>query len=475
MVLPPQFDQPPGEFAKRIDSAIDVGQNRLFRVLWFILPPQSIARDIRFQALVVSRFLCELSLQALLFSALIFSAQNGGTDGDAAFIGVSFLIPGVLLGLWGGAVADAFPKQAVLVAGYVAMGGLCLLLPLIFGMTSTTLLAALFTVRILHQVTQPAEASAAPLVADSEELASANSFLHLSSSAGEVLGKALLAPIMVSIWGITPVGVLAGVLFVLSGIRVAKFKPTQPLSAPGTTTTPKDRFSRTSLQISENEKPRLRHVLVWLLSEKETFIMLLLAAMASTIGVVLTVLAPRYVLAILNISPQYAFYVFAPAAVGFGFGMLAVPFLINNTSEKIAGFIGFVLVAVSVSLIGQIEPVSQFLRPLLLLDLANINDLTQAAGMLSFFTGLGITLAAAATQTYIGKYVPYTIHGRVFALLGVLKDGLAIPQLVAIGVITDLIGVATVLTVAPFGIIFIAGGLLLLSSRYGRESPRAEQ
>ena len=27
MVLPPQFDQPPGEFAKRIDSAIDVGQN----------------------------------------------------------------------------------------------------------------------------------------------------------------------------------------------------------------------------------------------------------------------------------------------------------------------------------------------------------------------------------------------------------------------------------------------------------------
>ena len=95
--------------------------------------------------------------------------------------------------------------------------------------------------------------------------------------------------------------------------------------------------------------------------------------------------------------------------------------------------------------------------------------------MLSFFTGLGITLAAAATQTYIGKYVPYTIHGRVFALLGVLKDGLAIPQLVAIGVITDLIGVATVLTVAPFGIIFIAGGLLLLSSRYGRESPRAEQ
>ena len=155
--------------------------------------------------------------------------------------------------------------------------------------------------------------------------------------------------------------------------------------------------------------------------------------------------------------------------------MLAVPFLINNTSEKIAGFIGFVLVAVSVSLIGQIEPVSQFLRPLLLLDLANINDLTQAAGMLSFFTGLGITLAAAATQTYIGKYVPYTIHGRVFALLGVLKDGLAIPQLVAIGVITDLIGVATVLTVAPFGIIFIAGGLLLLSSRYGHESPRAEQ
>ena len=30
-------------------------------------------------------------------------------------------------------------------------------------------------------------------------------------------------------------------------------------------------------------------------------------------------------------------------------------------------------------------------------------------------------IAAAATQTYIGKYVPVPIHGRVFAILGALN------------------------------------------------------
>ena len=73
-------------------------------------------------------------------------------------------------------------------------------------------------------------------------------------------------------------------------------------------------------------------------------------------------------------------------------------------------------------------------------------------------------------QTYIGKFVPVVIHGRIFALLGVLKDGLAIPQLIAISILADFIGVENVLTFAPIAILLIASALLFTTrqNQYGR-------
>ena len=67
--------------------------------------------------------------------------------------------------------------------------------------------------------------------------------------------------------------------------------------------------------------------------------------------------------------------------------------------------------------------------------------------------------AAAATQTYIGKFVPVTIHGRVFAILGALKDGLAIPPLLVLGAISSITGVGMVITLAPLALVVVAYGV----------------
>ena len=67
MALPPEFDQPAGSGLRKVDQAIDRGQSRVFRVLWFMVPSGSIVRNPNFQALIASRFLSDLALQALLF------------------------------------------------------------------------------------------------------------------------------------------------------------------------------------------------------------------------------------------------------------------------------------------------------------------------------------------------------------------------------------------------------------------------
>src|SRR5690606_11536738 len=99
---------------------------------------------------------------------------------------------GVALGLWGGALADALPKRVALALAYLGMAVACFAVAWGTATGFWSLVVVLFIVRALHQVSQPSEASAVPMVADAAELASANSVMSLASSAGEVTGKAVL-------------------------------------------------------------------------------------------------------------------------------------------------------------------------------------------------------------------------------------------------------------------------------------------
>src|SRR5690606_32987468 len=87
MALPPQFDEPAGHGLRRLDRVIDRGQHHIFRVLWFRLPPGSVAWNVNFQALLASRFLSDIAIQLLLYGALIASARGGGSAFEAALIG----------------------------------------------------------------------------------------------------------------------------------------------------------------------------------------------------------------------------------------------------------------------------------------------------------------------------------------------------------------------------------------------------
>jgi MFS family permease len=464
MALPPEFDQPAGYGIRRLDQAIDRGQASVFRWMWFMVPPSSIARNPSFQALLASRFLSDLALQALLFGVLIASARGGGSAFEAAMIGVAFLVPGVALGLFGGAVADALPKRFALGVAYLTMGVLCLSLPLWLDFELRGMLVVLFAVRVLHQVSQPAEASAVPMVATHEELASANSFLSLMSSGGEVVGKALLAPLIVTAFGIKPVVVVAGLLFMLSATRVIAFRVGHHAIDEPDLLGPMGEVIEVAPEPDEDDgHPRMtstRDALRWLINEPAAFWMLAMAAMASTTNVVLGVLGPQYVRDVLNVMPEKTFYVFAPASLGLIAALILAPILIRIFRERIVAAVGFLLVALGLSLLGTIDiVVGRFADSVLIIGIPGVGERVEMAAVISTLLGLGMTLAAAATQTYIGKYVPSEVHGRIFALLGAMKDGLSIPVLLSMGAVAGWIGVDNVLLISPIVLLVTAFAL----------------
>lgn len=481
MTLPPEFDEPAGRTIRReiarTAAGLDAGQRRVFRVLWFMVPPGSVVWNVQFQALLASRFLSDVALQALLYSVLIDRARSGGGAVDAALIGVAFLLPGVVLGMYGGAVADALPKRAALAGAYVTMGALAFLIPGLFGTELLPLLAVLFAVRVAYQVSQPSEASTLPLVATESELASATSFLAFVSSAGEVVGKALLAPVIVVLWGVRVVTVVASLLFLLSATRVLDLRLGSAPSRrgaggegarPGRLSARAEvgRYARAGQSLLLTMHGATREMLPWLAGQPAVLWTLLLAAMASTVSVAVGILGPQYTSEVLGVDPENALYVFAPAALGLVVALAVAPLAIRLVGERISAVAGFASAAAGMAALGAVGAVTERVGGLVV-DIPGVPDEVEIAALLSIPLGFGLTLAAASAQTYVSKYVPPAIQGRTFALLGVLKDGLAGAALLLLGVVADAVGTARVLTIAPIALVALAWAVTWIAGRFG--------
>src|SRR5581483_7779584 len=78
----------------------------------------------------------------------------------------------------------------------------------------------LFAVNTLGQVSGPTEQTVVPLVASDNQLASAASLIGLASAVGTAFGAALLAPVLLRLFGVTVVLYAAGIFLLVAATRV---------------------------------------------------------------------------------------------------------------------------------------------------------------------------------------------------------------------------------------------------------------
>src|SRR5712692_9688180 len=202
------------------DRVLDEAQANVFRILWFFLPEPSIARNLRFQHLLASRFLSDAGQQSLVFGSLVAVARRGGSALEVALVGAAALLPPALLGLYGGEVADALPKRTALAGAYTLQALLCFTMPTVLGTNLPVVLALILAVNTMGQVSGPTESAVLPLVASEEELASAASMINLAAAAGAAFGTALLAPVLVKAFSVRLVLYVAGAMLLIAASRI---------------------------------------------------------------------------------------------------------------------------------------------------------------------------------------------------------------------------------------------------------------
>ncbi len=405
------------------DKALDQTQAQVFRLLWLFLPEPSVARDVRFQHLLVSRFFSEAGQQTLTFGALVSVARGGGSAFEVALIGVAGLLPPAVVGLYGGVVADALPKRLALAFAYLGQALLCFSVPFFFDTSDLAVMfLLLLAVSSLAQVSTPTESSVLPLVANDEELATAASLINFSVVAGQGAATGLFAPVLVKAVGVDTAIYLAGGLLLLSATRV--------FDLPVGDKDWQKRFP--PLRV------RARHAVRWLIAHPAVGSMIVLSVMAGIVNTVLITLAPRYVVAVLDTDPTNTAYVFAPGALGVAFALGVAPFAIHRAGERATSIAALFVSAVALFMLGIVEQVGSavdVVNPLHASTWLGIemNRDMRTAGLLAVPLSFGVSLTATSVQTYVNRRVPIAYQGRTFAIQSALRSGAAIPPLLTMG------------------------------------------
>ncbi|MBI5949949.1 MAG: MFS transporter [Chloroflexi bacterium] len=441
------------QLLRRGNAMRDRGETQVFRLLWVFLSETSVGRTPRFQHLMVSRFFSDAAQESLTYGALVAVVQRGGHPAEVALVGVSRLLPPALFGLYGGAVADATLKRVALGLGYALQALLCFVVPSFFGTGVLDVMFLLFAVHTLGQLSGPAESSIVPFVTTEDQFASATSLLHLVSAVGTSFGTALLAPILVSAFGIEPLMYVAGVMLLLASTRVFRM-----------TTTEKGRA------FSPRRRRSVRGAIAWVAGEPAVATMIAVAVVAGTANTVVSMMGPSYVSEVLHQNAANSVYVFAPSAVGLLLAVVLLPAAVKLLGERRGAMIGLSLVAASLIALGRIDNATDLFEPINPVRLFDtfglaVDDRLGATALVAIVLGFGGALTSGCVQTYINRRVPRSYQSRTFAMQSSLRNGVAIAPLLGMGAAASAFGVERVFVVLPFILVAAAVGLLQVSSR----------
>jgi MFS family permease len=428
-----------------------------------------IAREPGVQELVLARAASKLGIATLSYGGMVYLAREGASDITVVLVSASGYLAALLFGLQGGTLADILPKRWALAIGLGLQALLCFLTPTFVGTDVLPLIALLFLVSAISQVTTPAMKSAVTLVTTMAEVVAVSALIGLIGSLGSAVGSTFLAPLLIRYSGIRAVMYVAGLVLGVAAIRAL-------------------RLPDESERVRPNQEGLFRESFVtpkrmaqWAASSPGVASMVLVGGLVVALFEAINSLLPVYVREVLHADPALSVYIFAPAGVGFLIGTVLSPLLIRLIGERWVAAISLLCIAGGAILFGTVHRVAPTLAPYSPLRIVepfgvDLSDAILAAGFIVIPTNFGSTAAAASVQAFINKFVPLERQGRTFGMQEVIEQAVTIIALISLGGISSLAGAQVVYLVSPFIVIMVGVWFVRYSYRVvGENQPERRQ
>ncbi len=308
----------------------------------------------------------------------------------------------------------------------------------------------------------PAEGAIIPGLVSEEELLPALSLYNLTLNLSQALGLLLLGPLMLNL--------LPSLTFSIGGHRVI-FTPMETLfavmtilylfAAGLTATLPRERKAEQAKQkglvnvenemVAEVKKlfgnwQSMRGELqeTWNLVRGDRVLLdaLFQACFGGLIMLIIAELATTFVQRLLILPTSDTALIFAPAGIGLVAGSLFVPAMVARLGPTRTMLLGMLSTAVGVALLPVAQAVARSLAPA---DWGTAPLFLLTIAVLTAIVGLNLDFIIVPAQTLIQERTPDEMRGRVLTLYQALFNGGAIPVMLFMGALTDLLGIRIVI------------------------------
>ena len=419
----------------------------------------------RFGILWLTQGLAQTAQNAILFTLLILVLQLTGSSAASSVLVLSFILPSIFMGVFVGVLLDRFRKGTILVVTNLIRAGGCVLY-LFFNDDVLAIYAISLVFSTSGLFFNPAVVSLIPSFVSRERLVNANSLYNFTLTGAQLAGLVFLAPIILKLADERVMFVVAGGLFtVAAGLAVwlDTLRGGEEIELP-----------RGAMFGGMPEEFRKG----WraLTSDRVSALALAQLTMSSTLVLLFAIMIPRYMKDVLNVSPDNAALIFAPAGVGALVGLRFIPWFSRWGKNRVV-VMGLVGVAISLVLLASVRGLEEImattpgpLNPGRFLGLSLLQTLTMlfAAPM-----GFSYALLNAPALTVLHERAPPEMRGRIFATQVVSANFVSLLPLLVVGAITDVVGITAVLVgVAAFLLLFALVSRRVGGLQNGEEAPQ---
>jgi len=414
---------------KRVEGGfIDVLRNQAFLRLWVIQGLSQTAQNmINFTLLIVVRNIVE-------------TQQLTQANTAISLLVLSFSVPAVIFSPIAGVVVDRVNKRTVmLVSNALRVLAILAFLGLDPSWPAQVTLVAIYSITFflgaVGMFFGPAQLATIPNIVSPRELMNANALFNLTITGSQILGFAVVGPIVIKLVGTewTLLGILT--IYILTTLMV--------LLLPRSAGTPRQRAIQTDDgQPFQQFVREARDGVVLILQRPVLLKAIVYLTLATTTYLMIAALGPEFIAGTLGLSKEDIGFIVAPAGLGVVVGALVV----NKVTKKIPAprivDYGLIGAATSIALLALTEPASR---------LFTVADETAALGVvlvaMFFALMLGVSNAfiLIPSQALLQMGSPEDALARVYATFFTVSNlSMFIPVLFA-GAFADLYGVIQVL------------------------------
>jgi MFS family permease len=425
-------------------------------------PRPAVLTNRSFLLLWLAQLISQSAQNAILFTLLVIVTKLTKGSTFTSILVLSFVIPSVVFGIFSGVVVDLWSKRLLLIYTNVARMLLAICFLLARDHVSLLILISIFFATS-SQFFGTTDAVTVPSVVPKEQLMAANSMFSMAVTGSQLLGMIIIAPILLPTVGEAWLFAITTAMFAASVICAVLMPPIRHDDAAP------DRAMPTFRQLRSAAGDYMS-TLRTLSKDRVSTLALIHYATGSSLVLLFAVLVPRYMQAVLKVSPDKAVTIFAPVGVGAILGLRALPMIAARIGKNRTVIIGMVGLSLSVVAIGAVDPIARLMK-----TTEDFNPFgSDRAGGLSILVlltmafagpmGFAYALVNAPAQTVLHERAPAEMRGRVFAAQVVLANAVGILPLIVAGSVADIYGVSPVLfaiaavmaTVAGFSIYFEA-------------------